>query len=217
LRDGWSILDADLPQHLAEMRNSYANSAAFMDAEVSSFLSSLDLSRTIVAVTGDHGESLFTDGTASHSSRLSPIQTQVPMFLLGAGISVGTVNTLSINADILPTVLHAAAQRPVTLSGVSGIDLLDETERRRRSSLILGGFQWTEPFDAALVRPEGRLALGISISTLKVEANGFLNDRGEMDAALQPPVAQASAWARELAEQIDRIATKPAAEPSKAP
>lgn len=206
MRDGWTILDPDLAQHQAEMRNSYANSAAFMDAQVGAFLASLDLTRTIVAVTGDHGEALFTDGTAVHSSRFSPVQTQVPMFLLGPGIPSGTVADLSINSDILPTVLRAAAQKPVALSGVSGIDLLDESARRQRRSLVLAGFQFDEPFAAALVRPEGRLALDVWISTMKIQSTGLLNERGENDPQMQATAGRPEDWAEAFLDQIDRLA-----------
>jgi arylsulfatase A-like enzyme len=205
LPDGWSILDPDLPKHLVEMRNTYANSVAFMDEQVSAFLGSLDLDHTIVVVTADHGESLFDDGTASHSSRFSPVQTQVPMFLLGPGIPAGSIDTPSTNADILPTVLHAAVGKPVTVTGVSGIDLLDGATREQRSSILLGGFQFGEPFDVALVRPDGWLSLGVSVSTTKVEAYGFLNDRGEIDPACQQPTERVPTWTQAFAEQIERI------------
>jgi arylsulfatase A-like enzyme len=205
LPEGWSILDADLQSHRAEMENGYANSAAFMDKLLASFVASLDLSHTVVAVAGDHGESFFDDGTVAHSSRLSPVQTRVPMFLIGAGIPAGHIDTMSLNSDILPTVLHAAAGSPVKLAGVSGVDLLDAEARQQRSAVVLSAFQWEEPYNAAVVRAEGRLSFDITIRTGEVKAAGFLNDRGEVDLNLQLSPQEAALWARSLAEQIERL------------
>ena len=49
------------------------------------------LDETLVIVTGDHGESIFDDGTLGHSSRYSPAQIEIPLVIAGAGVAVGAV------------------------------------------------------------------------------------------------------------------------------
>ena len=64
----------------------YANSLLFLENEVMNLVQSIDLSRNIVIMTGDHGESMGEDGVFTHASRMSEIQMRTPFVMVGPGI-----------------------------------------------------------------------------------------------------------------------------------
>ena len=73
----------------ASLLNRYRNSAHHVDAMIGTLLERIDLDDTLVVVTGDHGESIFDDGTIAHASRLSEIQTPRSPRDLRGGCSAG--------------------------------------------------------------------------------------------------------------------------------
>ena len=81
-----NALELDPERDRVGLVNRYRNSAHAIDEKIGSLLEQLDPSRTLVIVTGDHGEALFDDGTIAHSSRISDAQTRVPLVLTGPGI-----------------------------------------------------------------------------------------------------------------------------------
>ena len=87
-------------------QNRYWNSVAYMDDILADFLEQIDFTKTIVVFTGDHGESLGENGVVAHGSRLSEVETHVPMVMWGPRIQQCEVMQLSVHADVLPTVLH---------------------------------------------------------------------------------------------------------------
>ncbi|CAL1125435.1 unnamed protein product [Cladocopium goreaui] len=102
-------------EHLIENRgailNRYRNAAGFMDDILATFLSRIDLSNTIVVITGDHGESIFDDGVLSHSSRLSEIQTRVPMLVVGPGIPKRSIDQVTSQSGPLELLLIDGKRR----------------------------------------------------------------------------------------------------------
>ncbi len=109
-----------------QIYNRYKNSAYFLDHELMAFIDSLNLDRNIVIITGDHGESMHEDGTWTHASRLSEIQTRVPFVMLGGGTRPRKIFTATGHADALPTLLHQIEGRPVSIAYCQGRDLLGE-------------------------------------------------------------------------------------------
>lgn len=49
---------------------------------------------------------------------------RTPFAMVGAGIPSRTITTATVHADVLPTMLHTLAQRPVPVAGCHGRDLI---------------------------------------------------------------------------------------------
>lgn len=95
--------------------NRYRNALGFVDDALADLLDRVDLGRTVVVVTGDHGESFGDDGAWLHSSRLSEAQLGVPCVLAGPGVAPGRRRARSSHLDLLPTLvrtLGGARPRP---------------------------------------------------------------------------------------------------------
>ncbi len=104
--------------------NRYANSLLFLDHELMQVLRSIDLKQNIVVITGDHGESMGEDGVFRHGTRMSEIQMRTPCVMVGAGIKPRKIPTATVHSDILPTLLHALAQKSVPIENCQGRDLI---------------------------------------------------------------------------------------------
>jgi hypothetical protein len=109
--------------------NRYRNGVLSMEDAVMNFIERLDPEKNLIIVTADHGESLREDGTISHGSRPSEIQCRVPFFMVGPGIQPERISTATSHIDVVPTVLHALAGKPVKAEGCTGKDLLNPDER----------------------------------------------------------------------------------------
>jgi membrane-anchored protein YejM (alkaline phosphatase superfamily) len=68
----------DAARHSDEIVNRYKNCLQEFDAWLQAVLQGLDLDKTIVVVTGDHGEELLETGRLLHCSALNEAQTRVP-------------------------------------------------------------------------------------------------------------------------------------------
>lgn len=87
--------------------NRYRNSITYTDTIVARMLQALEarglLSRTIVVITGDHGEEFFENGYLGHNSAFSSYQTQVPLILYWPGVAPGRETRLTSHLDVVPT------------------------------------------------------------------------------------------------------------------
>lgn len=119
-----NALELDATRDRVALFNRYRNSAHSLDSLIGSLLDRIDPQNTLVVVTGDHGESLFDDGTIAHSSLLSEIQTRVPLVLTGPGVIPGAARPgPTDHSDLLPTLLARLGVEPELLQGYSGRDL----------------------------------------------------------------------------------------------
>ena len=91
-------------------RDRYHESLRWLDEEIDHLLDRLDLTRTLVAITGDHGESHGEDGTWLHASRLSEVQTRTPLLIFGAGVPTTRITSLSSAVDVAPTLMQLLGQ-----------------------------------------------------------------------------------------------------------
>ncbi|MFZ5875337.1 MAG: sulfatase-like hydrolase/transferase [Nitrospirota bacterium] len=89
------------------LKNRYRNSIGFADAVIARMLGALEsrglLDRTIVVITGDHGEEFMETGYLGHNSTFSSWQAQVPMVLVGPGVTPGRETRLTSHVDVVPT------------------------------------------------------------------------------------------------------------------
>src|SRR6185312_16271918 len=91
----------------------YERALASADLEIGRLIDALrardDWERTIVAVTGDHGEELYEHGTWHHSwNKLYRQGVHVPLIIRVPGVPSATVPQPVSNIDIAPTLLDYA-------------------------------------------------------------------------------------------------------------
>lgn len=194
--------DWNRPQDRAALLNRYQNAAAFLDHELGRFFEQIDLERTLVVVTGDHGESLFEDGTLTHSSRLSEIQLRVPCAVVGPGIKPREVRVATTHADILPTLVEAVAGPERPISFVAGRSLLRADPAEDQVLLYQANFG-QEP-ELLLVRQAERLHAVWSRDLTRLAVRGLLDEAGRPAENLPKAVAPAEIWGPALVAELER-------------
>ncbi len=97
--------------------NRYKNTLLEMDDWYRQILEKVDLSKTIVIITGDHGEEFFQQGRLGHCSALNIQQTMTPCFVYIPGVAPADLTFVTSHADILPTIADALGheKKPETL------------------------------------------------------------------------------------------------------
>ncbi len=166
--------------------NRYRNSAHYVDALIGSLLDRLDRGNTLIVVTGDHGESLFDDGTISHSSLLSEIQTRVPLAMSGPGVDrANTRRGPTDHRDVMPTIFGQLGLTADSLRKFPGRDLLAADERAFaplvHAKARRGGI------DAiALVSSAQRYSFRLDVDRGRLR---FLGKLGENGRSLREPVS----------------------------
>lgn len=194
------------------VQNRYWNAAEYTDDLIADFIQTLDLDRNIVVVTGDHGESFWEDGTFSHLSRLSDVQTQVPLLMFGAGKGrPRVVGGFTTHADILPTILHElGASRP---AGCHGRDALSGSSNPAAAGVLLSSPGDMSPMaapgvppkiEAVLVGPGERLCLRVIREPASVEVVGVADKAGTIYYGVAPK-GSAADWRPVLADQTQRL------------
>lgn len=201
-----SIFRVDAAAGREGLLHRYENAAGFLDDRIADLLEQVDLDRTVVVVTGDHGESLWDDGTLAHGLRPSEVQARVPFLLLGPGVEARAVAVPTSHVDALPTLLHAVAGTSVKVRGLHGRDLLDTGSRGDHIAFVpLGDEKDLASPAMVLVAPEGRLSLRWHRQRAALELRGALDERGAVADA--PPVESgASRWAPRIAATLDALA-----------
>ena len=104
------------------MQGAYDAEVAFADAQVGRLLDSLGdaRDRTLIVVTGDHGESLGEHQEQQHGFFVYDATTQVPLLIAGPGIQPRAPTDQVRIVDIMPTVLDAAGVAvPAAVQGKS--------------------------------------------------------------------------------------------------
>ena len=112
------------------LHNRYRNSLNYVDFITGELIEEIDFNRTLVILTGDHGEALFDDGTLSHASRLSDIQTRVPLIMAGPGVPAGRVHRgLTDHSDVARTIISRLFPGRADSSATTGRDLISGKPR----------------------------------------------------------------------------------------
>jgi arylsulfatase len=113
-------------EHLAEL---YDAELWELDRAVEQFLAALDLSRTSLIVTADHGEAFGEGGEYEHADVLE-CQTRVPLIVRPAGgVAARRVEAPVSGVDVAPTLLAFAGLPPPPES--RGVNLLGELDPQR--------------------------------------------------------------------------------------
>ncbi|MFO7691449.1 MAG: sulfatase-like hydrolase/transferase [Vicinamibacterales bacterium] len=131
LYDPHTPYDPPEPQKSEYKGHPYRGEVAFTDAQVGRVISFLEerglLDRTVVAVLGDHGESLGDHGEESHGFFIYESVTHVPFIVRAPFVKTGprvVADPVRI-VDLAPTLLElAGAAVPAGLSGKSLVPLM---------------------------------------------------------------------------------------------
>jgi arylsulfatase A-like enzyme len=88
--------------------------------------------RTVVVVTGDHGEGFGEHGIELHGYHLYAAQTKVPLVIRVPGLPPRRSTTPAGHVDIMPTLVNLAGGKPTTdMMGRSLVDVLAGADRER--------------------------------------------------------------------------------------
>jgi arylsulfatase A-like enzyme len=123
---------------VAAVKNMYANSLAYVDAQVARLTEHLretgEWERTLLVITGDTGQAFFEHGFAAHANALFDEVMRVPLIVRAPGLEPGADARLSQHIDVPPTVLGLLGLPPH--ASFQGMDLLGPTEAR--SAFLVG-------------------------------------------------------------------------------
>jgi choline-sulfatase len=102
------------PRRLAD--SPYENEVAFVDAELGSFLETLDraglMARTLIVALSDHGEALGDHGEETHGLFGYESTIRIPLIVNGPGLQPATVRALAGQADLFPTIAALLGVEP---------------------------------------------------------------------------------------------------------
>lgn len=111
----------------------YDGEIAYVDAQVGRLLAGIDRSKTIVAVVGDHGESLGEHGELTHGLLLYQPTLHVPMFMSAPSVQPAVKQQPVSSVDMTPTLVSLALGRKMASDGVDLAQTIrsgDETPQR---------------------------------------------------------------------------------------
>ena len=162
-----TIAQAQTPEGARRMYNRYRNSVHYVDSVVGSVLAALDrrglLDRTIVVVTGDHGQEFYEHGFFGHGSAFTPEQTHVPLIMHVPGLSFREHDHLTQHQDLPATMLALLGIDDPPAGYSLGRNML---EGNGRPYAVVCGFR-----ECALQDSEGWLVFGVEGKTaLSLEA-----------------------------------------------
>jgi arylsulfatase A-like enzyme/Flp pilus assembly protein TadD len=105
-------------------RDPYSGEVAYVDAELGKLLDALEkkgwIGKTLVILTGDHGESLGEHGEQTHSYFAYNSTIWVPLIMAGPGMKASRVKADVSHVDIFPTVCDILGiGKPAALQGNS--------------------------------------------------------------------------------------------------
>lgn len=186
-----------------EALNRYRNAAAFLDDELAELVANLDPNKHVVVLTGDHGESVFDDGTLTHWGRMSEAQLRTPMVMIGPKVPRQTIATATTHADLTPTLLHLICGRDVQLRSSSGRDLLSGPQPDQAWACTK--YPSSHCWDGVLIRGTDRLGVKFAAEPPWLQVLGLLDGDGRFNPQRRPRVEEASGWAATLREEWNRL------------
>ena len=200
-----SILKMGEPEGRTGMLNRYHNACSFVDDEIGKLVDGVDLTRTVVAITGDHGESFWDDNGLTHGGRWSEVVVHVPFVLLGAGVPQGVdYSEPTSHQDVMPTLLHLATGRHVPLVGCIGRDLFEPIADAGDVRLLCS--EAVDSYGQALFeRGDRRLLIQFPRGPEKAIVLGSVDRKGSVDSYDAPPASEAAAWADGVGAILRRL------------
>jgi arylsulfatase A-like enzyme len=191
------------------VRRRYENAAWFADRLCERLVSGLDaegrLAKSLVVITGDHGEELHEFGTWSHGSRMHRFQTEVPIVVKWPkGVESRHRHSIAGHLDIMPSVLDCARIPTECRPPLDGRSLLDPPRDRAVVSTTMGDERTPS---LCLVDREGKAVFGCSRRDDRLPTVLHLQRWTDLDDAPSPADPEShedrvhhrfGAWLREL-------------------
>lgn len=117
--------------------NRYRNSVLYADEVIGRIVDAIaargELDDTLLVVTADHGEEFFEHGFWGHTSNFTAAQAQVPLLLLGPGVTPGVESRPTCHLDLPSTLLELAGADPaMRVEWTLGASMLDPPAQRVR-------------------------------------------------------------------------------------
>lgn len=193
------------------LHNRYRNSAFYVDTLLRRLLSQIDPARTLVVVTGDHGEALYDDGTLAHASRLSAVQTRVPFVLTGPGVGAGRVRTTPTDhADVPRTLLARLGWSSRELAAFPGRDL-EQGGDRAFTALVHAKARASDVDRVALASEAVRFGLRLDGTGGRARFSGLLGRNGRPDrrAVTDDEADRLVGWFEDYLAELDSGVTSP--------
>ena len=202
------------PAHAAAApRRPYDGEVAYVDTELGRLLASVDLARTLVVVTADHGEALGEHGEPDHGFFLYDSTLRVPLIISGSArtgrISPRIVAEQVRAIDLAPTISDLVGVPFAAASDGETLRPLMEGAARRDVPVSLAEswyprlhFGWSELMSA-------RVGEWKYIAAPKPELYDLRNDPGEQKNL----VRERAAVAARLAAEVERLKTTRASAP----
>ncbi len=137
----------------------YKNSVAYVDFMLGGALEDLEkrglLEKTIVMITGDHGEEFGENGFFGHNGSFDDYQVKTPLIFYYPGVKPGRIKKLTSHLDLAPTTLRLLGVKSPPGDYCQGLDLLGENQRSyvvatsySRAGIITGdGYRLAFPFE----------------------------------------------------------------------
>ena len=125
--------------------SAYDREVAYADAQIGRLLDAIDAAgtNTVVAVAGDHGESLGEHGEQTHGMLAYDSTLRVPLIVAGVGVQGGSDNAARSVTELAPMLLEAAGLQPL---GPRHTDVYAESRYPRRAGWhalgVLADLQW---------------------------------------------------------------------------
>lgn len=116
----------------------YSGEVAYVDAELGKLLDYLEskelTKKTLIILTGDHGEALGEHGELTHDYFAYNSTLWIPLMIAAPGIPAARVKEYVCHIDLFPTVCDLlAVEKPSFLQGVSLLPLLDGGKIKKRA------------------------------------------------------------------------------------
>ncbi|HBP19146.1 MAG TPA: hypothetical protein DEA08_15330 [Planctomycetes bacterium] len=129
----YNYVAVDMQAEAKGLHARFENAAHYLDSQLNRLFAGLEerglLERTIVIVTGDHGEEFMEHGRMGHNSQFSDEQIRVPLLLHVPGRGPAVVESLSSHLDLPATVLTALGVSTPAKSYSLGQDLIGAAPR----------------------------------------------------------------------------------------
>ena len=134
--EGVLLLDDPLELEGDTLLNRYKNAVLHADQLINYVVSQIDLSKTLLVITSDHGR-YFSRNAQKVEQDYNPARIQVPFLMAGAGIEPRVTGGIAGHYDLSATLIqHLTEEMVDTTSFSSGLDL--QTDGSRHEWLLVG-------------------------------------------------------------------------------
>lgn len=186
-------------QNKQEIINRYRNALFEMDDWIANIVNGIDLSNTILVITGDHGEEMFENGAHGHSRDLRDPQVKTPMVISIPGSLPKEYSQITSHTDILPTILDIVGIPPIELGFSQSIFFAD----RKWSAVTSRQNHDNTPKQWSAVTAKGKSFFNLSPCN-NAEFTSFRDTSDEPTLYLDDPTGWLSNL--ELVSRLEKIA-----------